>query len=209
MVLRISRRFSPFCFKSLTRWYPRGVQISLHIRSPGLQDYRGGGGGDFGVNFGHLKSEVFHGGWYFGVNFGHLKSEVFHWGGRLSGLKFQKAPFWRIWTKIYCLRSTVQKPACASQIVSHIRMWRLIRPSSKMDLQQEIALKVRAVADAVIFKGHRISTNICRKGYWFSTQASPDWLRFFSSKLVLFVKLSKYEPPVMFIGPMPLRFRKY
>ena len=35
--------------------------------------------------------------------------------------------FWRIWTKIYCLRSTVQKPACASQIVSHIlRMWRLM-----------------------------------------------------------------------------------
>ena len=30
-------------------------------------------------------------------------------------------------TKIYCLRSTVQKPAYASQIVSHIlRMWRLI-----------------------------------------------------------------------------------
>ena len=41
-----------------------------------------GGGGYFGVNFGHLKSEVFHwGGGYFRVNFGHLKSEVFHWGG--------------------------------------------------------------------------------------------------------------------------------
>ena len=35
--------------------------------------------------------------------------------------------FWSIWTEIYCLRSTVQKPASASQIVSHIlRMWRLI-----------------------------------------------------------------------------------
>ena len=35
--------------------------------------------------------------------------------------------FRSIWTQIYCLRSTVQKPACASQIVSHIlRMWRLI-----------------------------------------------------------------------------------
>ena len=65
-------------------------------------------------------------GGYSGVNFGHLKSEVFHWGG-LSGLKFQKGAFWRIWAKIYCLRSTVHKPACASQIVSHIlRMWRLI-----------------------------------------------------------------------------------
>ena len=132
-------------------------------------------------------------------------------GGGLSGLKFLKAPFWRIWTKIYCLRSTVQKPACASQIVSHIlRMWRLIRPSSKMDLQQKIALKVRAVAGVVIFKGHRISTNICRKGYWFSTQASPDWLRFFSSKLVLFVKkLSKYEPLICLLAPLPLRFRRY
>ena len=60
------------------------------------------------------------GGGYSGVNFGYLKSEVFHWGVGLSGLKFQKGAFWRIWTKIYCLRSTVQKPACASQIVSHI-----------------------------------------------------------------------------------------
>ena len=25
-------------------WYPRGIQISLDIRSPGLQDYDGGGG---------------------------------------------------------------------------------------------------------------------------------------------------------------------
>ena len=34
---------------------------------------------------------------------------------------------WRIWTKNYCLRLSVQKPACASQIVSHIlRMWRLM-----------------------------------------------------------------------------------
>ena len=37
-----------------------------------------------GVNFGHLKSEVFHwvgGEGYWGVNFGHPKSEVFYWGG--------------------------------------------------------------------------------------------------------------------------------
>ena len=46
---------------------------------------RGGGGlwGYFGVNFGHLKSEVFQngGGGYFEVNFGHLKSKVFRKGG--------------------------------------------------------------------------------------------------------------------------------
>ena len=42
-------------------WYSRGIQISLHIRSGGLQALGGGG--------------------YFGVNFGHLKLEVFHWGG--------------------------------------------------------------------------------------------------------------------------------
>ena len=80
--------------------------------------------GIFWSNFGHLKSEVFHwgeggileytlvipnlkffqfGGGYFGVNFGHPKSEVFHGGGGgLSGLKFLKGAFWRIWTKIYC-----------------------------------------------------------------------------------------------------------
>ena len=42
----------------MNEWYPRGIQISLHIRSPGLQA-SGGGGGYSGVNFGHLKSEVF------------------------------------------------------------------------------------------------------------------------------------------------------
>ena len=81
------------------------------------------------------------GGGYFGVNFGHLKSEVFQngGGGGLSGLKFLKAPFWRIWTKIYCLRSTVHKPACASQIVCHIlRMWRL------MILETCVCYEVRA-----------------------------------------------------------------
>ena len=41
----------------------------------------GGVGGYSGVNFGDLKSEVFHLGGYSGVNFGHLKSEVFHFGG--------------------------------------------------------------------------------------------------------------------------------
>ena len=127
-------------------WYPRGIQISLHIRSPGLQDYDGGGGehgrGYSGVDFGVLKSEVFRNGGYSGVNFGHLKNLKFSemggggvfqsklwssqiwsflkwgvfqsklsssqiwsfpkWEGGLSGLKFQKEAFWKIWTKIYC-----------------------------------------------------------------------------------------------------------
>ena len=40
-----------------------------------------GGGGYSGVNFGHLKSEVFqNGGGYSRVNFCHLKSEVFRNG---------------------------------------------------------------------------------------------------------------------------------
>ena len=64
-------------------WYPRGIQISLHIRSPGFQAYKGGGVRYSGVNFGHLKSEAFHwGGVYSRVNFGHLKSEIFHLKGR-------------------------------------------------------------------------------------------------------------------------------
>ena len=55
-----------------------------------LLDSKPWGGGYFGVNFGHLKSEVFHfgegTGGYFGVNFGHLKSEVFHFGGGGGGI---------------------------------------------------------------------------------------------------------------------------
>ena len=47
-----------FCGINIKEWYPRGLQISLHIRSQGLQDYDRGRG-YFGVNFGHLKSEVF------------------------------------------------------------------------------------------------------------------------------------------------------
>ena len=48
--------------------------------------------------------------------------------GGLSGLKFQRGALWRIWTQILLFEVTVHKPACASQIVSHIlRMWRLIR----------------------------------------------------------------------------------
>ena len=41
-------------------WYPQGIQISLHIWSPGLQAYGGGEEGYSRVNFGHLKYEVFH-----------------------------------------------------------------------------------------------------------------------------------------------------
>ena len=91
------------------------VDPCLRVSSPGvihwgyrlvstydLPDSKAWGGGYSGVNFGHLKSEVFHWGGYSGVNFGHLKSAVFHLGGGLSGLKFQKGAFWRIWTKIYC-----------------------------------------------------------------------------------------------------------
>ena len=107
-----------------TGWCPRGVQISLHIRRGGgvfqsklwssqIWSLPFGGGGYFGVNFGHLKSEVFHwggglfqsklwssqiwsfpwGGGYFGVNFGHLKSEVFHWGGGAFWSEVPESPF--------------------------------------------------------------------------------------------------------------------
>ena len=66
------------------------------------------GGGYSGVNFGHLKSEVFHlgGGGYYGVNFGHLKSEVFHWGGGASlvwnsrtGLSGEFGQKFTVWVK--------------------------------------------------------------------------------------------------------------
>ena len=114
-----------------------GYRFSFHIRSPRMGQISSLPGGYSGVNFDHLKSEVFHLGWvggwwwlgglYSGVNFGHLKSEVFHWGGGLFGLKFQKGAFWRIWTQFLLFEECVHKPACASQIVSHIlRMWRLM-----------------------------------------------------------------------------------
>ena len=60
------------------------------------------------------------GGEYFGVNFGHLKSEVFrNGGGGLSGLKFQKGAFWKIWTKIYCLRNVYRNVLCITDSLSH------------------------------------------------------------------------------------------
>ena len=33
-----------FLVKQSNEWYPRGIQISLHIRSPGFQAYGGDGG---------------------------------------------------------------------------------------------------------------------------------------------------------------------
>ena len=53
-------------------------------------------------------------------------------GGGKSESEIPICPFLEFWTKIYCLRSTVHKPACASQIASHIlRMWRLKREANK------------------------------------------------------------------------------
>ena len=58
------------------------------------------------------------GGGYFQVNFGHLKSEVFQFGG---------GGFLENLDKNLLFEECVQKPACASQIVSHVlRMWRLM-----------------------------------------------------------------------------------
>ena len=54
---------------------------------------------------------------------------MFLGGGGLSGLKFQRGALWRIWTQIVLFEVTVHKPACASQIVSH--MWRLIMTGLK------------------------------------------------------------------------------
>ena len=82
-------------------------------------------GGYFRVNFGHLKCEVFRWGGIleYTLVISNLKFSIFGFcggileytlvisnlkfsigggGGGLSGLKFQKGAFWRIWTKIYC-----------------------------------------------------------------------------------------------------------
>ena len=69
-------------------------------------------------------------GGYSVVNFGHLKSEVFHWGGG-DGALWSEIPergFLENLDKNLLFELTVQKPACASQIVSHtLCVWRLIR----------------------------------------------------------------------------------
>ena len=40
-------------------------------------------------------------------------------GGGLSGLKFQKGAFWKIWTKIYCLRNVYRNVLCITDSLSH------------------------------------------------------------------------------------------
>ena len=73
------------------------------------------GGGYFGVNFGHPKSEVFQngGGGYFGVNFGHPKSEVFQNGG--GGVFWSSIPERGKLENLDQNLLFSQKPACASQ----------------------------------------------------------------------------------------------
>ena len=69
------------CVTCTTSGIPGGYRL---VSTYDLPDFpKCGGGGYFGVNFGHLKYEVFRngGGGYFGVNFGHLKYEVFRHGG--------------------------------------------------------------------------------------------------------------------------------
>ena len=96
---------------------PRSAKISI------------GGGGYSGVKTENTQSAKICRG-HFGVKTENTQSAKiclnfnFRKGGSLIW-------FQRIWTKIYCLRSSVQKPACASQIVSHIlRMWRLMKTKS-------------------------------------------------------------------------------
>ena len=68
------------------------------------------------------------GGGYSGVNFGHLKSEVFQNGGGVGGAFWSEIPERGFLENLDKNLLFSQKPACASQIVSHIlRMWRLTR----------------------------------------------------------------------------------
>ena len=116
--------FCPFQAHVATSGIPGGYRL---VSTYDLTHFPKWGGGYSGVNFCHLKSEVFqNGGGYSGVNFGHLKSEVFL--GGVGGAFWSEIPergFLEILDKNLLFS---QKPACASQIVSHIlRMWRLIR----------------------------------------------------------------------------------
>ena len=64
-------------------------------------------------------------GGYSGVNFGNLKSEVFRNGGGTFWSEIPERGFLENLDKNLLFS---QKPACASQIVSHIlRMWRLMK----------------------------------------------------------------------------------
>ena len=103
------------------------TEISLHIRSPSFK----GGGGILESNTQSAKICL-------NFNFregGTLESNTQSaqdlpkfqfWGeGGLSGLKFQKGALKNL-DKNLLFEVSVQKPACASQRVSHIlRMWRL------------------------------------------------------------------------------------
>ena len=105
-------------------WYPRGIQISLHIRSPGFQAW---GGGYSGVNFGDLKPKVFH---FRGRGRGVFRSKL--WSSQIWSFSLGGGAFWSEIPERGFLENLdknllfSQKPACASQIVSHIlRIWRL------------------------------------------------------------------------------------
>ena len=98
-----------------------------------------GGGGYSGVRTENTQSakkclnfnfifgggSILGGGGYSGVRIEEMPKSQFSGGWGLSGLKFQRGALWRIWTQILLFEVTVHKPA--SQIVSHIRMWRLTR----------------------------------------------------------------------------------
>ena len=80
-------------------WYPRGLQISLHIRSPGLQDYSEvwnlkffwfGGGYSGTVGFGLSDNFHFGGGYSRTGRFG--LSDNFHFGG-----VFWDSWIWTLW----------------------------------------------------------------------------------------------------------------
>ena len=106
-----------YLYTTQNEWYPRGLQISLHIRSPGLQDYDGGGGvfrsklwsfqiwsfpklggwGGRGVFQSKLWSSQIWSflkwGGVFRSKLGHLKSEVFQNGGVLCS-KLWSSQIW-------------------------------------------------------------------------------------------------------------------
>ena len=122
--IRSFSRFCRLCPKRWTRWYPRGIQKLVST-----YDLRGGYSG---VRTENTQSAKICLGGYSGVRTENTQSVKiclnfnFFWGGGLSDLKFQRGALWRIWTQILLFVVTVHKPACASQIVSHIlRMWRL------------------------------------------------------------------------------------
>ena len=111
------------------------TEISLHIRSPRFQAYGGGEGGYSGVRTENTQSAKIClnfnlGGGGGGLGYCGVRTENTQrakiyinfnlGGGGLSDLKFQRGALWRIWTPILLFVVTVHKPACASQIVSHV-----------------------------------------------------------------------------------------